>query len=64
MFAFDGLDGSIELMLVFCVLVKLGENLAHVIHEQLWQLFIRLEHEAEELAVVVVNYVRKLFLEW
>jgi hypothetical protein len=63
MFPFDGLDRSIELVFVFGVLVELGEYLAHVIHEQLRQFLVGLEYEAEELAMVVVHYVRQLLFE-
>jgi hypothetical protein len=63
-FTFDWLDGGVEFMFMFCVLIELRENLSYVVHEQLWKFFVRLEHETEELAMVVVYYVRKLFLEW
>jgi hypothetical protein len=39
------------------VLVKLWKARPHVIHKQLWQLFICLHNEAEKLAMVVVHHL-------
>jgi hypothetical protein len=55
--ALNWLNGGIELVLVLGVLVELGEDFTDVVHEQLGQFFIGLEHETKELAMVVVNYV-------
>jgi hypothetical protein len=49
---------------MFGILVKLGEALAYIVNKQLGKLFIAFKHIAEELAVIVVDHVRKFFLEW
>ena len=64
MFALDRLYLSVEFVLVFRVLIELWEYLSHIVYEQLRQLLVRLKHEAEEFAVIVVDYIRKIFLEW
>ena len=48
------------------VLVKLWKARPHVIHKQLWQLFIRLHNEAEKLSMVVVHYLTDFLFkrEW
>jgi len=46
------------------VLVKLWKARPYIIHKQLRELFIRLNNEAEKLAMVVVNYLTNLLFEW
>jgi len=55
--ALDWLDRCVELMFMFGVLVKLGENFPHIINKQLRKFLVRLEYEAEKLTVIIVNYI-------
>jgi hypothetical protein len=54
-FAFNLLDPLTLLCLVFPVFVELRKARTHVIDEQLGQLGVSFNNEAEELAVVIVN---------
>ena len=61
----DLLDVIGNILLVQVVLVELWKHLSHVIDYQLRQLSIVVfNDEAEELAVVVVDDVAHLLLEW
>lgn len=51
-------------MFVLSILVKLREHFSHIINEELGEFFVRLKDITEKLAVVIVNNVRKFFLEW
>jgi hypothetical protein len=44
-------------VLVFCILTELRESATNIVHEKLRQFFVGLEHEAKELAVVVVHHI-------
>lgn len=50
--------------MVLPVLIKLRETSSDIIDKQLRQLFVRLNDEAEELPVIVIDNVTKLLLEW
>lgn len=63
MFPSDALQAFLERKFVFRVLAELREALADVVHEELWQLFVALQNVAEKFSMVVVDYVRKFFLE-
>ena len=48
---------------VFPVLIELREASSHIVDKELGEFLVRLNDEAEELAVVIVNDVAKLLLE-
>ena len=63
-FTFDLLHGLLLICVMLPILVKLREAGSYIIDEQLRQFFIRLDNEAKELAMVVVDDIAKFFLEW
>lgn len=57
MFAFNWLNGGVKFVLVFGVLTELRKHFSDVVNKQLREFFVGLEHKAEKLAMVIVNYV-------
>ena len=61
--AFYFLHRCLLVDVVLPVLVELWEASSHIVDKELGQFLVRLNDEAEELAVVIVNDVPKLLLE-
>ena len=66
MLAFDFLHGSLLVDVMLPVLVELWEACPYIVNKKLWQFFVRFDHKAKKLAMIVIHYVAKLFLkrEW
>ena len=62
-FTLDLLNAFLLCYMVVPVFVELREAGAYIIDEQLGEFLVALDDEAEELPVVVVDYVSKLLLE-
>lgn len=62
-FSFDLLHGCFLVDMVLPVLIELRKTCSYIVDKELRQLLVRLYHEAEELPVVVVDHISKLFLE-
>jgi len=62
--ALNLLNTVFSFLLILPVLVELRERVAYIINKKLRQISITLNNKAEELAMVVVNNVTELLLEW
>ena len=61
--AFYLLHRSLQIDVMLPILVELRETSPNIVDKELGQLLIRFDHEAEELTMIIVHYVAKLFLE-
>ena len=63
MLTFNLLHGLLLVDMVLPILIELRETTSHIVDEELWQLFVRFNDEAEEFAMVVIDDIAKLLLE-